>query len=83
MCDVIKIHPKKRYTTISWKGNQPLNIKAAVDRPNFRLSFYIILLLVAFLLLDLSYDVTTLSIASLFKNRWRCWGGVGDEFMVN
>ena len=57
-CDVIKIRLKRRIATRSGKGNQPLNIKIAVERPilglglpNFRRSFYLILLLVAFLLL--------------------------------
>ncbi len=54
MRDVIKIRFKRRYATRSGKRNQPLNIKAAVERPilklglpNFRWSFYFILLLVA------------------------------------
>ena len=53
MCDVIKIRLMRRITTRSWKGNQSLNIKTAVKRPilklglpNFRWSFYFILLLV-------------------------------------
>ena len=57
MCDVIKIRQKRRIATRSGKGNQPLNIKTAVERPilklrlpNFRWSFYFILLLVASLL---------------------------------
>ncbi len=34
MCDVIKIHLKRRIATKSEKGNQPLNIKTAlVERP--------------------------------------------------
>jgi len=47
MCDVIKIRLKRRITTRSEKGNQPLNIKTAVERPilklglpNFRWSLY-------------------------------------------
>ena len=59
MCDVIKIRLKRRITTRSGKGNQPLNIRPAVERPilmlglpNFRWSFYFILILVASLLLD-------------------------------
>ena len=59
MCDVIKIRLERRDATISGKGNQPLNIKTAVERPvlkltlpNFRLSYYFILLLDASLLLD-------------------------------
>ncbi len=47
MCDVIKIHIKRRIATSIGKGNQPLNIKTAVGQPilrlglpNFRWSFY-------------------------------------------
>ena len=66
MCDVIKIRLKRRIATRSGKGNQPLNIKTAVERPilklglpNFRWSFYFILLLVASLLfISIFYDVT-------------------------
>ena len=57
MYDVIKIRLKRRYATRSGKGNQPLNIKTAVELPilnlglpNFRWTFYFILLLVAALL---------------------------------
>ena len=58
MCDVIKIRLKRRIASRSGKGNQPLNIKTVVERliilklgsPNFRLSFYFLLLLVASLL---------------------------------
>ena len=46
MCDVIEIRLKRRDATRSGKGNQPLNIKIAVERPilklgltNFRWSF--------------------------------------------
>ncbi len=49
MCDVIKICLKIRNVTRSRKGNQPLDIKTAVERlisklglPNVRLSFYFI-----------------------------------------
>ncbi len=56
MCDVIKNTSKRRITTGSEKGNQQLNIKRAIELPilwlglpNFRWSFYFILLLVAFL----------------------------------
>ena len=55
MCDVIKIRLKRRNAT-SGKGNQPLNIKLAVERPIlklgkpiFRWSCYIILLFRCFL----------------------------------
>ncbi len=47
LCDVIKIRLKRRDTTRSGKGNQPLNIKTAVEwpilklgLPNFRCIFY-------------------------------------------
>ncbi len=32
MCDIIKVHLKTRKATRSGKGNQPLNIKTAVER---------------------------------------------------
>ena len=35
MFDVIKIHLKRSITTRSGKGNQPLNIKTAVEQPFF------------------------------------------------
>ena len=48
MCDVIKIHLKRMDATRSGKGNQPLNIKTAVEwpilklgLPNFRWSLYL------------------------------------------
>ena len=57
MCDIIKIRLKRSIAMRSGKGNQPLNIKTAVERPivklglpNFRWSFISILLLVASLL---------------------------------
>ena len=57
MCDVLQILLKIRIATRSGKGNQPLNIKTAVEGPilklglpNFRWSFYSILLLVTSLL---------------------------------
>ncbi len=37
MCDVIKISPKRRIATRSKKGNQPLNIKTAVELPILKL----------------------------------------------
>ncbi len=59
LCDVIKTSLKRRIATRSGRGNLPLNIKTAVEQsvlklglPNFRCSFYFILLLVASLLLD-------------------------------
>ena len=60
MCDVIKIHIKRRIATRSGKGNQPLNIKTALEQPILKLgysnfSFYLILLLVASLLLDVFF----------------------------
>ena len=58
MCDAINIRLKRRITMRIGKGNQLLNIKTAVERPifklrlpNFRWSFYFILLLVASLFL--------------------------------
>ena len=33
MCDIIKIRLKRRIATRSVKGNQPLNIKTAVEQP--------------------------------------------------
>ncbi len=54
MCDVIKIRLKRWLAKRSGKGNQPLNIKTAVEQtilklrlPNFRWSFYFVFLLVA------------------------------------
>ena len=65
MCDVIKIRLKRRIATRSGKGNQPLNIKTAAERPilklglpNFRWSFDLILFFVASFLLEIFYDVT-------------------------
>ena len=64
-CDVIKIRLRRRIPTRSGKGNQPLNIKTAIERPilemglpNFRWNFYFISLLIASLLLYVFYDVT-------------------------
>ncbi len=37
MCDVIKIRLKSRIASTSGKGNQPLNIKTAVERPILKL----------------------------------------------
>ncbi len=37
MCDVIKIRLKRRITIRSEKGNQPLNIKTAVELPILKL----------------------------------------------
>ncbi len=37
MCDVIKILLKRRDATRSGKGNQPLNIKTAVEQPTLKL----------------------------------------------
>ncbi len=57
MCEVIKINLKSRDATRSVKGNQPLNVKTAVEQPllmlglqNFKWSIYLILLLVESLL---------------------------------
>ena len=75
MCDVMKIRLKRRDATRSGKRHQPLNIKTAVELPilklglpNFRSSFYFILLLVASLLFRhiLMTSHKTLSSASGF-----------------
>ena len=57
MCDAIKIRLKRRIVTRSGKGNQLQNIKTAIERPilklglpNFRWSFYFIVLHVASIL---------------------------------
>ncbi len=41
MCDVIKMRLERRIATRSWKGNQPLNIKTAVERPILKLELQI------------------------------------------
>ena len=48
MCDVIKMRLKRRIATRSGKGNQPLNVKTAVELPilklglqNFRWRFFL------------------------------------------
>ena len=66
MCEVIKIRVERRIATRSGKENQLLDIRTAVEwpifnlgLPNFRWSFYFILLLVASLLfIRFFYDVT-------------------------
>ena len=62
MYDVIKKSLKRSYATRSGKGNQPLNIKTAVQRPilklgllNFKWSFYFISLLGVYLLFMASH----------------------------
>ena len=76
MCDVIKIRLKRRDAMRSGKGKQPLNFKTAVERPilklglpDFRWSFFFILLLVASLLFRRVFMTThiPLSRASLFR----------------
>ncbi len=37
MCDVLKIRLKRRIATRSGKGNQPLNIETAIERPILKL----------------------------------------------
>ncbi len=71
MCDVIKIHLKRRITTRSWKGNQLLNIETAAERPilklglpNFRWSFYFFILLVAFLLFRRIFMTSHMTLSS-------------------
>ena len=77
MCDVTKIRPKRRKATRCEKGKQPLIIKTALERPilklgypNFILSFYFILLLVASLLFRRIFMTShmTLSSVSIFLN---------------
>ena len=67
MCDVIK-----RIATRSGKGNQPLNIKTAVEWPilelnltNFRWRFYFTLLLVASLLFRCIFMTSHLTLSAL------------------
>ena len=81
MCDVIKIRLKRRYATRSGKGNQLLNIRTAVEGPvlklglpNFKWSFYFILLLVASLLFSRIFMTShmTLSSASRISQAMSC-----------
>ncbi len=73
MCDVIKMRLKRRNATRSRKEIQPLNIKTAVKwlilklgLPNFRWSFYFILLITASLHFSVFlYDVTYATFQSL------------------
>ena len=74
MCDVIKIRLKRRIATRSGKGNQPLSIKASVERPlvklelpNFRWSFYLILLTVASLLFRRIFMKSHMTLSSASK----------------
>ena len=76
MCDVIKIRLKRRIATRSGKGNQPLNIKTAVERPilklglpNFRWSSYFILLLVSSLLFIRIFMTSYRTLSSASKNQ--------------
>ena len=39
MCDVIKIRLNRRIATRSGKGNQPLNIKTAIERLILKLGY--------------------------------------------
>ena len=71
MCDVIKIPLKRRIATRSGKGNQPPNIKTAVEGlilklglPNFRWNFYFILLLLAFLLCSHIFFMSHMQLSS-------------------
>ena len=71
MCDVIKIRLKRRDATRNRKGNQPLNIKTALERPilklelpNFMLSFYFIFLPVASLLFRRFFMTSRLPLSS-------------------
>ena len=72
MCDVKKIRLKRRIATRSWRGNQPLNIKIALERlilrlglPNFRCSFYFILLLVVSLLFRCFFMTSHMPLSSI------------------
>ena len=71
MCDVIRLRLKTRIGTRSGKGNQPLIIKTAVERPilklglpNFRLHFYFILLLVASLLFRRNFMASHMTLST-------------------
>ena len=74
MCDVIKIRLKMRDATRSGRGNQPLNIKTAVECPilklglsNFRCSFYLILFLVASILFRRIFMTSHMPLSSASK----------------
>ena len=76
MCDVIKIRLKRRIATRSGKGNQPLNIKTAVEGPilklglpNFRWIFYFILLLFASLLFRRIFMTSHMTLSSASNNK--------------
>ena len=71
MFDVIKIRLKRRIAMRSGKENQPINIKTAVERPilklglpNFRWSFYSILLLVSSLLFRRIFMTSHMTLSS-------------------
>ena len=71
MCVVIKIRLKRRIATRSGKGNQPPNIKTAVERPilklglpNFRWSFYFFKLLIASLLFRRIFMTSHMTLSS-------------------
>ncbi len=75
LCDVIKIRLKRRIATRSWKENQPLNIKTAIERPilklgnpNFRWGFYFILLLVTSLLFRRIFMTSHMTLSSASFN---------------
>ncbi len=70
MCDIIKLRLKTR----SWKGNQPLNIKTAEERPilklglpNFRWRFYFISLLLHASFLDVYFKTSHMPLSSAWK----------------
>ncbi len=76
VCDVIEIQIKTRIAKRSGKGNQPLNIKTAVERPilklglpNFRWSFYFILLLVASILFRHILMTSHMTLSSTLKKQ--------------
>ena len=76
MCDVIKIRLKRRIATRSGKGNQPLNIKTAVEWPisklgltDFRWSFYLILLFIPSLLFRHIFMTSHMTLFSASQRR--------------
>ena len=78
MCDVIKLCLKRRIATRSGKGNQPLNIKTAEERPILKLglpyfwwSFYFLLLLVASFLFRRINMTSNMTLSRASKDRYR------------
>ncbi len=81
---------KRRIPTRSAKGNQPLNIKTAMERPilnlgypNFRLSFYFILLHVASPLFRRIFMTSHITLSSASYPRWkRFFPNVSQHFVM-